>query len=274
MRSARRIVGILILLLSLVILLWGVWPIHVVVNTLPIITVQKSLPVSLPIESTMEPTIENLKVLIMEETPFAHPTPQIPTIAFLDRINQEVRENRLLVLEYPSRLRVGDSHTLRLKIDMGEKGNLPVAPEVTGYEPGNEPLIIPDVYNTHNLIVEALLDMSGVQHAPSGELSETLRPGKPVMFLWHLRALEASKYRGTIWLHLRFDPLDGGSESSSLLSARLIDIEAFDFFGLNGSLARVVGSVGLVMGSILGLDGVVSRLWNLLLRLRNTGSKC
>jgi len=44
-QKARRLIGLLILLISLAVLAWGVWPFGSVVQTLPISPTQMQLPV-------------------------------------------------------------------------------------------------------------------------------------------------------------------------------------------------------------------------------------
>jgi len=119
---------------------------------------------------------------------------------------------------------------------------------------------VPNLYDTHHVLADARLDMVGVEFAPQGEISEALLPGKPVEFYWSVRAEDVGSYKGTVWLHLRFIPREGGPASRMVLSGQIIQIESANLFGLSGKAARVAGSVGAVVGSIFGLDSLLSFL--------------
>lgn len=173
-----------------------------------------------------------------------------------------VPENRLLVLEWPSRIRVGDSEVIRLSLEMDTEGRLTPTAEVSGNEVRGEPVEIPNLYETHNVLVSSRLDISGLEYQPAGEVSQALRPGQPVTFYWSVRPPEVGDYRGVIWLHLRFLPLDGRSaEQSVVLSSQRIEIQAVNFLGLGGAPARLIGSGGALLGSLLSLDSIVPWLW-------------
>jgi hypothetical protein len=47
-----------------------------------------------------------------------------------------------------------------------------------------------------------------------------------------------------------------GAESRKAISAQPIQIEATNFLGLNGSVARTAGGVGSVIGAVLGFPFV------------------
>jgi hypothetical protein len=99
-----------------------------------------------------------------------------------------------------------------------------------------------------------------VEFAPQGEISEALLPGKPVEFYWSVRAGDVGSYKGTVWMHLRFIPREGGPSSRMILSGQIIHIESANLFGMSGKAARVAGSVGAVIGSVFGLDSLLSLL--------------
>lgn len=145
-----------------------------------------------------------------------------------------IPENRTLEVLWPSRLRVGDAGVIRLSLEMAGQA-----------APGGD---WADVYATHDVVAEARLEMAGVEYRPDGEVSQALQPGRPVMFQWSLRADQAGAYDGTVWLHLRFVPHDGGPEQRSVITAQRIEMQAGDFLGLSGALARVLGSTGAVVG--------------------------
>jgi hypothetical protein len=175
-----------------------------------------------------------------------------------------VAESRMLTVEFPPQIRAGDSDLIRLTLDVDELGNLTATAETAGNVTQGEVVQIPNIYETHNIVAEARLDMAGVQINPSGAISEPLRPGQTVTYYWSVRAEDVGIYRGTLWFYLRFVPLDGGAEQRQALSAQKIEIEAVNFFGLKAQPARFLGAAGTVVSAILGmpfLEGILKWLW-------------
>ncbi len=234
MIRVRRGVGILMLLVSLVFLLWGIWPQATRIRTVPL-----------------------------------SPNPFTPSVT--SNIPY-VFENHLLVLEWTPRLRAGDAGSINLKIIKDQQ----VYPSPTSPKGEGESTI--ESYEnqisptTENTIVEARLDMMGLQYSPTGEIREAYREGQPVMFLWSVRAPKEGTYRGTIWLHARSNSQVGGGEIRSVLSAPRLEIVGNKILGLGGIAARVLGSVGVVVGSMLGLDGLFAWLWNFFIDKLKPGS--
>lgn len=175
-----------------------------------------------------------------------------------------VAESRMLTLEFPPRIRAGDAEIIRLTLEVDQRGNLTATAESAGNVTQGEVIQIPNIYETHNVAVEARLDLAGVQVSPPGSISESLRPGQKVTFYWSVRAEDVGIYRGTLWFYLRFAPLDGGPELRQALSAQKIEIEAVNFFGLKAQPARWLGAVGAVASAALGmpfLEGSLKWLW-------------
>lgn len=166
-----------------------------------------------------------------------------------------IQEPRLLTLEWPARLRVGDSDTIRLVLEVDESGSITPTAQIEGHETRGERVNIPNLYDTHNVMVEARLDLAGLVYTPTSEVIEPLLPGQSVVFFWSVQPQQVGKYRGTIWLHLHYLPKQpGGQESRLALSTQLVEIEAVNFLGLGGNAARVTGWIGAGFGSILSLD--------------------
>jgi hypothetical protein len=166
-----------------------------------------------------------------------------------------IQEPRLLSLEWPARLRVGDSDTIRLTLEVDETGSITPTALIEGHETRGERVLIPNLYDTHTVMVEARLDIAGLTYTPTSEVIESLLPGQSVKFFWSIKPQEVGRYRGTIWLHLHYLPKEpDGQEARLALSAQLVEIEAVNFLGLGGGAARVTGWLGAALGSILGLD--------------------
>ena len=172
-----------------------------------------------------------------------------------------IQEARHLSLEWPPTIRVGDSDVIRLTLEVDAQGRLTPTAQIEGHETHGETVFIPNLYDTHNVLAEARMDMAGVQVTPDGDVSEPLLPGQSVTFFWSVRPQDVGTYRGTIWVHLRFIPHDGSPESRRPLTAQLVEIQAVDFLGLGGIAARLVGGLGTLVGSVLGLDNLIPWVW-------------
>jgi hypothetical protein len=182
-----------------------------------------------------------------------------------------IPENRLLVLEWPGKIRMDDSESIILRLEMDATGIVTPTLEYIDRENRSGPVDSADVYDTHNVVAQARLDMPGVEHSPQGEISEPMRPGVPVQFIWKVRPLETGTQRGTIWLHLLFIPHDGSESSRQVLSVQKVEFEAVSLFGMGGPTARVIGTVGFFAGAFLGLDKFSSWLVErLMVSLRKT----
>jgi hypothetical protein len=188
-----------------------------------------------------------------EELPVVAPTsqsqeivPEIPAPA--------IPETRRLTLEYPPKMRAGvESNIVRLTLEADDLGNITPTTQFEGNEVSGETIQIPNLYETHTVLVEAQLDLAGMQVSPPGATFEPLQPGQPATFYWSIRPQDAGTYRGTVWLHLNFRDKLSGEESRNAVSAQVVEIEAVDFFGFSVSLARTSGVVGSIIGGVIGL---------------------
>jgi hypothetical protein len=116
-------------------------------------------------------------------------------------------------------------------------------------------------------MAETRLDIAGTQALPLGEISQPLRPGQQTIFFWNLQPSDFGGFEGAIWLHLRYISLDGSGESRWLLSNQLVEIETVNLLGLGGTPARVLGGVGIVVGSFLVLEKEFSWFWKYIQKL-------
>lgn len=150
-----------------------------------------------------------------------------------------VPERRLLLLDFPAVVRVGDVERVYLTLEV-----LP--------DPQGQANAIASVYETHYVWAEARLDIPGLRVMPEQTVSETMFPGQKIAFFWSVRALAAGNYEGMLWLYLRFIPKQGGNESRRALSAHVVQIEAVTFGGLTADAARWLGLAGLAFAVAAG----------------------
>jgi hypothetical protein len=175
-----------------------------------------------------------------------------------------IPEARRVTLEFPSQIRAGDSDVIRLTLEVDDLGNVTPTAVVGGNVVTGEVIEIPNLYETHNVVAEARLDLAGVEVKPEGAVNAPLLPGKSVTFYWSIRPAEAGTFRGTAWLYLIFTPKAGGEETRLPVSAQWIEINSTSLFGLGGNAARTLGAIGSVIGSVIGFPffgDIVRFLW-------------
>lgn len=161
-------------------------------------------------------------------------------------------ERRYLKLEFPPRIRAGDSDLVRLTLEVDDQGNIVPTAEVEGNVVTGEVIEIPNLYETHHVAAEARFDIAGLEVRPTEVISAPLAPGAPAVFLWSIRPADVGVYRGTIWLYLRFVDKVSGEESQKAVSVQTVEIEASNFLGLSANLARSTGVIGSIVGTVLG----------------------
>ncbi len=175
-----------------------------------------------------------------------------------------IPESRRLTLEYPPRIRMGDSDVVRLTLEVDTLGNITPTAQFAGNAVAGETVQVPNLYATHSVIAEARLDLAGVDIRPGDVISEPLLPAQSVTFYWSVRPESQGTFRGTAWLFLRFIDKSTKEESRIPLSAQTVEISTADLFGMSGGLARTAGSVGSVVGAVLGfpfVSDVLKWLW-------------
>jgi hypothetical protein len=185
---------------------------------------------------------------VIQSTPTEEQSPALEIIA----PPPAIPESRRLTLEYPPQIRTGDSDVIRLTLEVDTLGNLTPTAMVQGNLITGQIVKIPNLYDTHNVIAEAQLDLAGLEVRPSEAISEPLVQGQSVTFYWSVLPANSGTFRGTAWLFLRFVDKVSGAESRIPISAQPVQIEATNFLGLTGSVARTVGGFGSVVGAVLG----------------------
>ena len=163
-----------------------------------------------------------------------------------------IPERRRVSLEFPPRIREGDSDIVRLTLEMDELGGITPTAKIEGNQVAGETVEIPNLYETHKVTAEARLDIAGMEVRPSEIISAPLSPGQPVTFYWSVRPSSTGNFKGTAWLFLKFEDRATGEVSERAVSAQTVEIRATDFLGLSAGFARVTGGIGSVVGGIIG----------------------
>jgi hypothetical protein len=179
---------------------------------------------------------------LLQATPAASVSTAIPAIP----------ERRRLTLEFPPKIRAGDSDVVRLTLEVDDLGNVTPTAQIEGNVVQGGVIEIPNLYETHHVVAEARFDIAGLQVSPPDLISQPLEQGQAVTFYWSVRPTETGVYQGTVWLFLRFVDKSSGEESRKPVSAQVVQIEAVDFFGLSVNFARGTGVIGSVVGAVVG----------------------
>jgi hypothetical protein len=171
-----------------------------------------------------------------------------------------LHEKRVIYLEWPEKIRVGESDRIQLVLDLDEMGMITPTVSVEGNNQESEPILIPDLYEDYYLNVESRLDISGMDILPEGVVSTALIKGKKVIFAWSLSPRQSGIFSGTVWLHLNLIPKNGEYIQKELLFAKPIKIEGTTILGLPSGTARWAGVVGAGTSFILGLPFIENLL--------------
>jgi len=214
--------------------------IFVAVLMLPIIGCGALVPSSSATESP--PTVVETQISPINPLPTSIVPTQLPAIS----------EKRFLTLEFPPRIRAGDSDVVRLTLEMDDSGNITPTAVLDGNVVTGNVIEIPNLYESHHVVAEARFDMAGIQISPPDLSSQTLSPGQSIMFFWSIRPDQVGIYRGTVWLFLRFVDKVSGEESRKAVSAQMVEIEAVNLFGVPAKMVRFAGAIGSVIGTVIG----------------------
>jgi hypothetical protein len=160
--------------------------------------------------------------------------------------------NRQVVLEWPVSMRIGEDEVITLIFE-------PVVtePVSSDHSVGNS-----DVYSHYNLMAEARYEVSGVSVTPTNPIRESMPPRQPVKFSWKVNAANEGSYSGTMWLSLRYLPLDGAPPSQVPIYIQQVTLEASSLFRLNETKAYLLGGVGIVLAAAIVYDNFIAWVLN------------
>lgn len=231
----RSILAVIALIASMGVLIWSLIPQE-----------RERRVVAIPASEMQIPTPDETSLFAA-----TIPTPQILTL-----------QSRMLALDLPMKIRVGDTENIQMRLEVDEQGNI-VPTDDPGSELADGDQLI-DIFTKYNIIAEARLELAGMKITPAETISEPLLPKQPVTFYWNLRPTSEGRYRGKVWLHLRYIPINGGNESQRVISVQFLEVEAVTLFGIGAGQARSMGAAGLFIGILLGIPFIenrVSRFW-------------
>lgn len=201
MKRLRQAVGLAILLFSLGLLVWAVWPSSVVERI-----------VQLPGRQIQNSSDELLS----------------PSAIYK------------LHTKWPGRMQAGSVAEIEVRLSAVDT---PISlPASIDSNPGKP-------------IIEARLDLPGVEAAPDGIISQVLPMTTPVDFHWQVRPPVSGRYQGDIWLHEVGLAENGqGIPGRRLVALQSIEIRAVEFLGLNAYFAQILAIFGIILGIGLSVD--------------------
>lgn len=183
-------------------------------------------------------------------TPIAEPTQVSPT-------REPVVEAMVMDIEWPLRLRWGDSDTVRMRLlPDGEDYILEAEFPEHEIESQSIPVERPDGYA---LSAFAQLEGVGFTISPQGMVERQLPPGEGAVWHWTFSPERAGQQRLTIQMVLRWIPgaqISGATIERRVLS-RGLDVQVTTFLGLTADQSLLFGMFGIIIGGGLSLTGLL-----------------
>jgi hypothetical protein len=164
-----------------------------------------------------------------------------------------VEEKRMLEVEWPAEMRLGESDTLRLALLPAQAGYT-VSAEFEEHPIQNGAVTVARMEG-YSLWAAARVDAAGFRLSPEGEQARELPADSPVTWRWTLTPRDAGRQRISVVLLLRWMPLDaaGGSVREREVYSRSLTIRVTSFLGLTAPQAAAAGFLGLGFGGAFSL---------------------
>jgi hypothetical protein len=206
-------------------------------------------------------------------TPLPSPTPVGPAPT---PEPTPVVEERVVEVEWPAAMRVGDNDLIRLSLIPAPGGGYVPTPEVGGHEVEATAMPILVARPGYTGYARATLSASGLNAEPAGPEEQLLTPGQANTWRWTISPDEAGTYRAVISLSVRWQPEAGAGLPGPFEEAvwdRVLTIEARGTLGLSGAQADLVGAGGSVLGLVTGIPFAEKGLGILWKRLKQWRGK-
>lgn len=158
-----------------------------------------------------------------------------------------------LIIDSPSKVRVGDSDTIRLEL-ISEIPEVDIRTTASPNEAAQSSTVTDSpIFSTYHIMIETRLDLEGTLSKPAGDVITPFQPGQTLRLYWTIEPERKGIFRGMLWLHSQYVSRDGNI-SRKLLSAQQLELSAVSFCGLSSDYARLLGSLGFFTGLALVLD--------------------
>ncbi len=189
------------------------------------------------------------------------PQPASPTLALTLPIPTPtpIIEPRVVEVEWPQSLHLGDSDVVRMAI-IPTKGGYAITTEFPDHQTitQNVPVIRPQGYDLFGV---GRLNGVGFTIAPSGEQVRSLPLDESVVWHWSLTPQQPGRQRISVTLLLRWVPAagSGGTVREAVAYSKGLEIQVRSFFGLTRRQAMTTGLFGAVFGGGLSLFALIYR---------------
>ncbi len=171
-----------------------------------------------------------------------------------------VSESRMVELEWPQQMRLGDSDIVRLALIPAQEGYV-VSAEFPEHETITRTVRVrrPGGYD---LAAIARMDGVGFDLSPQAEQAHDLPIGESVTWRWTLTPHSAGQHRLSVNLLLRWTPQPGvaGSVSESLIYSKGLNVNVTAPLGMSTAQTATTGLIGLVLGGGLGAFAFAARM--------------
>jgi hypothetical protein len=214
----------------------------------------------LPIVNTqIPPTTQPQPTQAAPQTKAPAPSPSSPPFPTQPGPTPAVEvEARVVELEWPASLRLGDSDVLRLAL-MPSKDGYTVTAEFPEHNLASQDLPVkrPGGYELQAI---ARLDGVGFDLSPAGDQAQYLPVNERTEWRWSIRPKTSGQQRLSVTLRLRWIPQAGvsGVVREATVYSRGLDVRVTSFFGLTRQQTMAGGLLGLIFGGGVSLFALVA----------------
>lgn len=191
-----------------------------------------------PTPATIFPTLP----LLPTSTPLALPTPATPIV-----------EHRLVEVEWPPVMRLGESDIVRLALIPYQEGYITTI-EYPDHQVITQTIQTPSLPG-YDLFAVARLDGVGFELSPAGDQAQYLSPEQELFWRWSLTPGNTGQQRLLVSLRFRWIPTSASNKATREVTAysQGMDVRVISLLGLSQTQALFSGLIGLVFGSGMGL---------------------
>ena len=198
--------------------------------------------------------ISPLPTLAPTQAPAATSAPQPTAIIPRPTISPTtVTEKRIIELEYPAQMRLGDSDIIRIAL-IPTKDGFTVTTEFPDHQVVTDTVTVsrPGGYD---LFAVARLDAIGFDLSPQAEQTQVVNPEDRVTWRWSLTPRSAGQQRLSISIKLQWRPQANNPNSirETTIYSKGLNVRVTSFFGLTTRQAAMTGMIGLGIGFTFSL---------------------
>lgn len=198
-------------------------------------------------EAEEEPPVETPPAPTTAPTPIATQEGPPATVPALEHVAE---------LEWPPRMRLGESDVVRLALLPAEDGYV-VTADFPEHRTVTETVALEQLAG-YDVVAAARLDGVGFDLSPAGERQQDWRPGRALSWRWTISPRQAGQQRLSVALTVHWRPEPGRSLPSrqATVFSRGLDVQVVSLLGLTRNQAVAAGVLGLVLGVALLLPAL------------------